>query len=118
MAFQTLVRRVPVAEPVMRYALHLVRTSRPKAPNAPELINKYVAFGASVRAAQYLILGAKAQALTEGRYHVGFDDIRALAHPVLRHRILTNFRAESEGVTSDALIDELLKTVPMPKSGM
>ncbi len=102
-AFQKLVRRVPVAEPVMRYALRLVRTSRPKAQNAPELIKKYVAFGASVRAAQYLILGAKAKALTEGRYHVSFDDIRALAHPVLRHRVLTNFRAESEGVTSDAL---------------
>src|SRR6187397_2701235 len=116
-AFQRLVRRVPVAEPVMRYALHLVRNSRPKTPNASEMINKYVAFGASVRAAQYLILGAKAKALTEGRYHVGFEDIRALAHPVLRHRVLTNFRAESEGVTSDALIDELLKTVPMPKSG-
>ena len=117
-AFQKLVRRVPVAEPVMRYALHLVRTSRPKAANAPELVKKYVAFGASVRAAQYLILGAKAKALTEGRYHVSFDDIRALAHPVLRHRVLTNFRAESEGVTSDALIDELIKTVPTPRSGM
>ena len=116
--FQRLVRRVPVAEPVMRYALHLVRTSRPKAGNAPELIKKYVAFGASVRAAQYLILGAKAKALTEGRYHVSFDDIRAMAHPVLRHRILTNFRAESEGVTTDALIDELIKTVPTPRSGM
>jgi MoxR-like ATPase len=95
-----------------------VRTSRPKSETAPELVKKYVAFGASVRAAQYLILGAKAKALTEGRYHVGFDDIRSLAHPVLRHRVLTNFRAESEGVTSDALIDELLKTVPLPKSGM
>ena len=117
-AFQRLVRRVPVAEPVMRYALRLVRTSRPKAEGAPDLIKKYVAFGASVRAAQYLILGAKAKALTEGRYHVGFDDIKALAHPVLRHRVLTNFRAESEGVTSDALIDELIKTVPLPRSGM
>ncbi len=117
-AFQKLVRRVPVAEPVMRYALHLVRTSRPKAANAPELVKKYVAFGASVRAAQFLILGAKAKALTEGRYHVSFDDIRALSHPVLRHRVLTNFRAESEGVTTDTLIDELLKTVPLPKSGM
>ncbi|HEX5215107.1 MAG TPA: MoxR family ATPase [Vicinamibacterales bacterium] len=118
-AFQKLVRRVPVAEPVMRYALRLVRTSRPKGPeSAPELVKKYVAFGASVRAAQYLILGAKAKALTEGRYHVSFEDIKALAHPVLRHRVLTNFRAESEGVTSDALIDELLKTVPLPKSGM
>ena len=117
-AFKSLVRRVPVAEPVMRYALHLVRTSRPKSPNAPESINKYAAFGASVRAAQYLILGAKANALTDGRYHVGFDDIRALAHPVLRHRVLANFRAESEGITSDALVDELIKTVPTPKSGM
>ncbi len=102
----------------MRYALRLVRTSRPKAADAPDLVKKYVAFGASVRAAQFLILGAKAKALTEGRYHVSFDDIKALAHPVLRHRVLTNFRAESEGVTSDALIDELLKTVPTPKSGM
>jgi len=109
---------VPVAEPVMRYALHLVRTSRPKAANASELIKKYVAFGASVRAAQYLILGAKAKALTEGRYHVSFDDVRAMAHPVLRHRVLTNFRAESEGITTDTLIDELLKIVPQPKSGM
>jgi MoxR-like ATPase len=117
-AFQRLVRRVPVAEPVMRYALRLVRTSRPKTEHAPEMVNKYVAFGASVRAAQYLILGAKAKALTEGRYHVSFDDIRSLAHPVLRHRVLTNFRAESEGVTSDALIDELLKVVPQPRSGM
>ena len=117
-SFQRLVRRVPVAEPVMRYALRLVRTSRPKAADAPELIRKYVAFGASVRAAQFLILGAKAKALAEGRYHVGFEDIRALAHPVLRHRVLTNFRAESEGVTSDSLIDELLKTVPLPRSGM
>jgi MoxR-like ATPase len=116
--FQRLVRRVPVAEPVMRYALRLVRTSRPKADGAPDLVKKYVAFGASVRAAQYLILGAKAKALTEGRYHVSFDDIKALAHPVLRHRVLTNFRAESEGVTSDAIVDELVKAVPVPRSGM
>jgi MoxR-like ATPase len=117
-AFQRLVRRVPVAEPVMRYALRLVRTSRPKSSDAPELIRKYVAFGASVRAAQYLILGAKAKALTDGRYHVSFDDVKAMAHPVLRHRVLTNFRAESEGVTTDSLVDELLKTVSVPRSGM
>src|SRR6476660_5007793 len=115
-AFQRLVRRVPVAEPVMRFALNIVRTSRPKAPNAPEMIKKYVAFGGSVRAAQYLILGAKAKALTDGRYHVSFDDVRALAHPVRRHRVLINFRAESEGVTSDAIVDELLKNVPTPRS--
>ncbi|MGE5242689.1 MAG: AAA family ATPase [Betaproteobacteria bacterium] len=117
-AFQRLVRRVPVAEPVMRYALSLVRTSRPKSKDAPESVRKFVAFGASVRAAQYLVLGAKARALTSGRYHVSFDDIRALAHPVLRHRVLTNFRAESEGVTTDAIIDELLAMVAMPSSGM
>ena len=116
--FQRLVRRVPVAEAVMRYALTLVRTSRPKSKNAPDSVKKYVGFGASVRAAQYLVLGAKARALTSGRYHVSFDDIRALAHPVLRHRVLTNFRAESEGITTDAIIDELLQVVPMPKSGM
>jgi MoxR-like ATPase len=117
-AFQRLVRRVPVADPVMRYALSLVRTSRPKAKDAPESVKKWVAFGASVRAAQYLVLGAKARALTSGRYHVSFEDIRAMAHPVLRHRVLTNFRAESEGVTTDSIIDDLLSVVAMPKSGM
>jgi MoxR-like ATPase len=117
-AFQRLVRRVPVADAVMRYALSIVRTSRPKSPQAPDSVKKFVAFGASVRAAQYLVLGAKARALTSGRYHVSYEDIRALAHPVLRHRVLTNFRAESEGVSSDSLIDELLQAVPVPKSGM
>src|SRR6476646_7455647 len=117
-AFQRLVRRVPVAEPVMRYALSLARASRPKSPTTPESIKKWVAFGASVRAAQYLVLAAKARALTSGRYHVTYDDIRALAHPVLRHRVLTNFRAESEGITTDSIVDELLSAVPVPKSGM
>ena len=117
-AFQRLVRRVPVADPVMRYALSLVRTSRPKAKNAPDSVKKWVAFGASVRAAQHLVLGAKARALTSGRYHVSFDDIRAMAHPVLRHRVLTNFRAESEGITTDSIIDDLLSAVATPKSGM
>jgi len=117
-AFQRLVRRVPAAEPVIRYALDLARASRPKSPTAPEPIKKWAAFGASVRAAQYLVLGGKARALTAGRYHVSFEDIRALAHPVLRHRVLTNFHAQSEGVTSDALIDRLLEAVPMPRSGM
>ncbi|HKT78579.1 MAG TPA: MoxR family ATPase [Vicinamibacterales bacterium] len=117
-AFQRLVRRVPVAEAVLRYALTLVRTSRPKSPNPPESVKKYVAFGASVRAAQYLVLGAKARALTSGRYHVTFDDIKAMAHPVLRHRVLVNFRAESEGISTDSIIDELLQRVPVPVSGM
>jgi MoxR-like ATPase len=117
-AFQRLVRQVPVAEPVMRYALELARTTRPKSPQAPEVVRKWVAFGASVRAAQYLVLGGKARALTMGRYHVSFEDIRALAHPVLRHRVLTNFHAESEGITSDSIIDQLLEAVAMPRSGM
>ncbi len=117
-AFQRLVRRVPVAEPVMRYALNLVRASRPGSTEAPESVRKWVAFGASVRAAQYLVLGAKARALTSGRYHVSFDDIRSLAQPVLRHRVLVNFHGQSEGVTAGAIIDELLGKVPLPKSGM
>src|SRR5436305_6605512 len=117
-AFQRLVRRVPVADAVLRYALSLVRTSRPKSKQAPESVKKFVAFGASVRAAQYLVLGAKARALTSGRYHVSFDDIRSMAHPVLRHRVLTNFRAESEGINTDAIVDELLGAVPVPRSGM
>ena len=118
LAFQRLVRRVPVAEPVMRYALSLVRASRPKSPTTPDSVRKWVAFGASVRAAQFLVLGAKARALTSGRYHVSYDDIRALAHPVLRHRVLTNFHAQSEGISSDTLIDRLLEAVPVPRSGM
>jgi MoxR-like ATPase len=117
-AFQRLVRRVPVAEPVMRYALQLVRASRPKNTSCPESIKKWIAFGASVRAAQFLVLGAKARALTNGRYHVTYDDIRALAHPVMRHRVLTNFHAQSEGMTSDILVDRLLEAVPTPRSGM
>ena len=116
-AFQRLVRKVPVSEEVMRYALSIVRTSRLKGDDAPEF-RKWVAYGASVRAAQYLILGGKARALTEGRYHVSFEDIRALAHPVLRHRVLINFHAESEGITTDQIIDQLLELVPVPTSQM
>ncbi len=118
-AFQELVRKVPVPDAVLRYSVSLARTSRPS-PNgdSPEFIRKWVAFGASVRAAQYLILGGKARALTQGRYNVSFDDIRALAHPVLRHRILTNFHAESEGISTGTLVDLLLEAVPVPTSGM
>ena len=117
--FQALVRKVPVSEPVMRYALSLARTSRSaKNDDAPDFIKQWVAFGASVRAAQYLVLGGRARALMEGRYHVNFDDIRALAHPVLRHRILINFHATSEGVTTDQIIDQLIEAVPVPASGM
>jgi MoxR-like ATPase len=117
-AFKQLVRKVPVAEPVMRHALDIVRATRPKQKESPDFVNKWVAFGASVRAAQYLVLGGKARALTSGRYHVSFDDIRSIAHPVLRHRIITNFHAQSEGVTTDQITDRLLEIVPMPRSGM
>jgi MoxR-like ATPase len=117
-AFQQLVRKVPVAEPVMRHALDIVRATRPRNSDSKDFINKWVAFGASVRAAQYLVLGGKARALTSGRYHVSFEDIRALTHPVLRHRIITNFHAQSEGVTTDAIVDRLLDAVPLPRSGM
>jgi MoxR-like ATPase len=117
-AFQQLVRKVPVAEPVMRHALDIVRATRPRNSDSKDFINKWVAFGASVRAAQYLVLGGKARALTSGRYHVSFEDIRSLTHPVLRHRIITNFHAQSEGVTTDAIVDRLLEAVPLPRSGM
>ena len=119
-AFQELVRKVPVSEAVMRYTLELVRTSRlnDKDGDGPEFVKKWVQYGASVRAAQYLVLGSKARALTQGRYHVNFDDIRALGRPVLRHRVLLNFHAESEGITSDQIVDQLLEAVPVPASQM
>jgi MoxR-like ATPase len=116
-AFQQLVRKVPVAESVFRHALDLVRATRPT-EDGPDYIRKWVAFGASVRAAQYLVLGGKARALISGRYNVSFEDVRTLAHPVLRHRIITNFHAQSEGVTTDTIVDRLLISVPLPQSGM
>jgi MoxR-like ATPase len=117
-AFQRLVRRVPVADEVVRYAVGLARRSRPKAEGSPDFVNQWVEYGASVRAAQYLVLGGKARALMRGRSHVSFDDVRALAHPVFRHRILTNFHAESERVTSGQIVDQLLESVPVPRSRM
>jgi MoxR-like ATPase len=115
--FQQLVRRVPVADAVARYAVNIARTSRP-GPAAPDFVKQWVSYGASVRAPQHLILGGKARALMQGRYHVSFDDVRALAKPVLRHRVLLNFHAESERVTTDQVIDQLLEAVPLPRSGM
>ena len=117
-AFQQLVRRVPVAEPVVKYAVTMVRLSRPTPEGWPDFVRQWVSYGASVRAAQYLILGGKARALMHGRYHVTIEDIRALARPVLRHRILLNFRAESERVTTDSLVEKLLEVTPVPRSGM
>ena len=117
-AFQGLVRRVPVADPVLNYAVRLVRSTRPSDPTAPEFVKKWLNYGGSVRAAQYLVLGSKARALTQGRYHVSFEDVRALALPVLRHRILTNFHAESEGISTDDIVAQLLEATPVPKSEM
>ena len=117
-AFQQLVRKVPVSDAVARYAVTLARMSRPTSKDAPDFIKKWVAYGTSVRAAQYLILGGKARALMNGRYHVGFEDIRALAGPVMRHRIIMNFNAQSERVTTDQLIEQLVRAVPTPRSGM
>jgi len=109
--FQHLVRRVPAAEDVIRYALDLVRSTRPNEEGSPSIVKKMITWGAGPRAVQALILGGKARAALYGRHHVSMDDIRALAHPVLRHRIVTNFSAEAEGYTSDRLIDELLGNV-------
>jgi MoxR-like ATPase len=117
-AYQALVRRVPVAEPVLQYALDLVRKSRPGEEAAAEFVDNWISYGASVRAAQYLVLGGKARALTRGRYHVNYEDIQSLANSVLRHRILRNFRAESEHIGPDRVIDELLAAVPTPSSGL
>jgi MoxR-like ATPase len=119
LAFQRLVREVPAPDPVLRYAVSLVRASRPsRNGDAAPFVKEWVAYGASVRAAQYLILGAKARALTLGRYTPTFEDVRELAHPVLRHRVLRNFHAESEGKTQSDIIDLLLEHVPVPSSGM
>jgi MoxR-like ATPase len=117
-AFQELVRKVPISEPVLRYAVSLARASRPNPNGSLDFVKEYVAYGSSVRGAQNLILSAKARALTRGRYHVTFEDIQALAKPILRHRVLTNFHAEAEGVASETLVDRLLAAVPVPKSGL
>ena len=118
LAFQRVVRRVPVADEVTRYAVRLVRLSRPVESAAPPFIKEWVSYGASVRAAQALVLGAKARALLQGRTHVTFDDVKALALPVLRHRILLNFQAQSEKVTTESLITKLVAAVPTPRSSL
>tara|TARA_B110000116_G_scaffold239739_1_gene227353 strand:- start:680 stop:1687 length:1008 start_codon:yes stop_codon:yes gene_type:complete len=118
LAAQRLVRRVPVAEEVARYAVRLVDASRPGQPHSPDFVGKWVRWGASLRASQALILGGKARALMHGRYHVSVADVRALAPAVLRHRIVTNFFAESDGVTADDVVTRLLESVPAPASGL
>ena len=113
--FQRLVRMVPIADSVARYAVDLMRATRPSDPSAPDFIKKYVNFGASVRAAQFLVLSAKARALMKRRYHVTYEDIRALAIPVLRHRLLLNFYAESDRLKSDDILKQLLDHMQPPR---
>jgi MoxR-like ATPase len=109
--FHDLVRKVPIAEDLVRYAVRLAATSRPHQKDSPEFINDWVSWGAGLRGGQYLVLGAKVRALLQGRAYVTQDDIQALAHPTLRHRILINYRAEAEGITVDKVIHRLLETV-------
>ena len=109
---QELVRKVPISEHVIRYAMQFSRLTRLNNPQAPEFIKKYVAWGAGPRASQFLILGAKARAVLNGRFYASGEDIRAVAHPVLRHRIIPNFSAEAEGITSDVIIDKLIDAIP------
>src|SRR5499433_352261 len=116
--FQRLVRRVPAAESVTRYAVKLVGASRPGNAGAPDFIRRWVNWGASLRASQFLILGGKARAVMLGRYNVSVEDVKALAFPILRHRILLNFHAESERVKPDDVIRRLIETIPEPKSGL
>ena len=110
LGLQKIVRRVPVADHVIRYALELVRRTRASAADAPDFIRSYVQWGAGPRASQYLVLGAKARAVLQGRCHATCEDVRAVARPVLRHRILTNFNAEAEGIKTDEIVRRLIAT--------
>ena len=115
--FQQLVRMVPIADSLARYVVSLVRATRPKSENAPDFVRKYVNYGGSVRAAQFIVLAAKARALSRKRYHVTYEDITSLAIPVLRHRILLNFHAESERIDADEILKRLLAHMPPPREG-
>ena len=109
--FQALVRQVPIADSVNRYAVNLIRATRPEDPAAPDVVRKYIQYGASVRATMFVTLAAKAKAMMEGRYHVTRDDIKSLALPVLRHRVLTNYFAESDGMTVDRILLQMLDAI-------
>src|SRR6185503_6466373 len=108
--FHEVVRKVPIAEDVVRMAVQLAAASRPKQKSAPDFVNQFVSWGAGTRAGQYLVLGAKARALLQGRAHVTPEDIRTLALPVLRHRILINYRAEAEGIGVENIVERLLNS--------
>jgi MoxR-like ATPase len=113
--FQRLVRMVPIAESLARYVVSLVRATRPKSDNAPDFVKKYVNYGGSIRAAQFIVLAAKARALAHKRYHVTYEDITSVIVPVLRHRILLNFHAESDSIDTDEILTRLIAHVARPK---
>ncbi len=116
LGLQRLTREMAAAEPALRYAAALARATRPDGIDTPDLVKRYVRWGAGPRAGQALILGAKAHAMLAGRFAIAPEDIRRVAHPVLRHRVLPNFAAEAEGVTAERLIDDILERVPPPRS--
>jgi MoxR-like ATPase len=118
MEYQDIVRQTPVAEPILRYAVAIASQSRPSNSKAPDFVRTFVSWGASIRASHYLILGAKAKAVLDGRPHVSVKDVQSVAYAVLRHRIVTNFRAESENIDSEEIIRRLLETASPPKSGL
>jgi MoxR-like ATPase len=118
LAYQDFVREVVVAEDVARYAVRIVDASRPGRGPKLDFVEKFVKWGAGLRASQALILGAKARALIHGRYHVSVKDLQALAAPILRHRVIPNFYGEAEGITSDVIVERLLNAVPPPASGL
>src|SRR6185436_3835011 len=112
---QRVLRKLPVSDHVVDYAVSLARATRPRqSNNTPQFINEWLTWGAGPRAAQYLVLGAKAHAVLQGRLNVGTDDVRAIAKPVLRHRMFTNFNADAEGITPDKVIERLIEAVPEP----
>jgi MoxR-like ATPase len=113
--FQQLVRMVPIAEILARYVVGLVRATRPKTDGAPDFVKKYVNYGGSIRAAQFIVLAAKARALSRRRYHVTYEDVTSVIIPVLRHRVLLNFHAESDSVDTDEILNRLVAHVPRPK---
>jgi MoxR-like ATPase len=116
--FQRIARQVPAAQAVIRYAVRLVHASRPQSPNAPDFVKDWVSWGAGIRASQNLVLAGKVRALLRGRYNVSYGDIRALAPSVLRHRVLLNFHAEAERITTDEVVRRLLEVVPEPASNL
>ena len=117
-AYQETVRQMPVAEPILRYAVWLAARTRPTDAQAPDFVKEYVSWGSSIRGSHYLVLGAKVRAVLAGRPHVCVKDVQSVAYPVLRHRIATNFQAESAGIKPDEIIRRLLEAVPTPRSGL